>query len=322
MIEYNFGVHYLKISEFFSGQRIDNFLKNYLKSVPESVIYRIIRTGDIRVNQQKVNFYYKLKIEDILKIPPIKQVKVRQISIYSKKDITFLKKSIIYEDNHILLLNKPAGIAVHDGSKLQFNIIDGLRNVMYSKIQFLELAHRLDRETSGILLFAKSRPALIYLQEQWRLKTIQKEYLALVCGIWDTNLTSVSIPVLKKKFFCYKQIDINLIDIKHQKFAHTYFQIKEYFNNLATLLIIKPITGRNHQIRTHTQYAQHPIIGDRIYGNNQINAKFKKLGLNRLFLHASRLCFNHPDTKKKMNIFAPIDRDFYNCLLFLRKFKK
>lgn len=322
MYEYYIQNHFFKISKNFSGQRIDNFLFIYLKSVPKNMIYRIIRTGKIRVNKKRVKFYYKLCLGDLLKVPSIQKIKIRQFPIYSAKQLIFLQNIIVYEDNDLLILNKPPGIAVHDGTGLKFNIIDGLRNMLYGETQFLELVHRLDRDTSGLLLLAKNRLVLTCLQEQWRLQKIKKEYLALVCGAWNIHTISISVPLCKKKNTYNKYItNIVLLDFKHGKFSKTYFQIEEYFGKIATLLKIIPITGRTHQIRVHAQYAAHPIIGDSIYGNKSINMQFKKLGLSRLFLHALNIYFIHPNTKKKLWIHAPIDQAFQKCLLFLKEFK-
>lgn len=322
MLERTLDIHFFTVSQDYSGQRIDNFLKSYLKSVPRSMIYRIIRTGKVRINQKKVRFYYKLEIGDLIKIASIQKVKIPQVSVCSKQKIILLKKSIIYEDDYLMALNKPSGIAVHSGSGLQFNIIDGLRYIFYSKIRFLELVHRLDRAASGVLLVAKNRSVLISLQKQWKLNTIKKEYLALVYGEWDSNITSISVPVLKNDIdYSTNIIDADFINLKNKKIAKTYFQVKESFNKLVTFLKIHPITGRYHQIRTHTKSVAHPIIGDWRYGNYQINNRFKKLGFNRLFLHASKLCFVHPNTKKSISIHAPINRSFSDCLFFLRKNK-
>lgn len=319
MIEEKIGVHYFCVSENFSGQRIDNFLCTYFRTIPKSMIYRIIRTGKIRVNKKRIKFQYKLKIGDLLKIPEVRKIQSnRMFVVYDTTKLMLLKNSIIYEDDYLLVMNKPPGIAVHGGSNLPFNVIDVLRQ-FYPKTQFLELVHRLDRDTSGILLIAKNRFTLTSLHEQLRLQKIQKEYLGVVYGKWNVCINSVSKP-LSKKINCYsKNINMVLIDPKNGKFANTYFQIVEHFSNIATLLIIKPITGRTHQIRVHAQYVSHPIIGDRVYGNYQINAQFRKLGLSRLFLHASSLYFIHPYTKNVLYIRAPIDQSFQDCLFFLRK---
>ncbi|CAD83475.1 ribosomal large subunit pseudouridine synthase C [Candidatus Blochmanniella floridana] len=319
MTENNISLHWLKVSDHCAGQRVDNFLSFYLKTVPKSMIYRMIRIGKVRVNKKRIKFQYRLKIGDLLKIPAIKYVKIRQSCMCNISEMMFLQNTVIYEDEHLLVLNKPSGISVHGGgdNKLQLNIIDALR-MLRPKIRFLWLVHRLDRDTSGLLLIAKSRIVLIKLHEQLRLQKIQKTYLAIVYGSWDTHITSISAPLFKKKDYI-KNINVVFIDSKFGKLAQTCFQVKERFKNIATLLNIIPITGRTHQIRVHTQYAQCPIIGDHVYGKQKVNVQFKKLGWNRLFLHASTLCFIHPCTEEKMNISAPVDQSFYDCLSFLRK---
>lgn len=320
MKEHDIHVHSVKVSSHFSGQRIDNFLCVYLKKIPKSVIYRIIRTGAVRVNKKRVNFQYKLKIGDFLRVPIKKRVTVNALNMqcFSKK-IQFLQNAIIYEDDYLLILNKPAGMAVHGGSGLSFSIIEGLR-VLRSKMQFLELVHRLDRATSGILLIAKKRSSLVYLHEQLRLQKMKKEYLALVHGIWDLNVQTISVPLLSKNIISHNVKKFSQFLLK-EKLATTHFYIKEYFNTIATLLIVKPITGRTHQIRIHAQYANHPIIGDDRYGNYKSNVEFKKYGLNRLFLHAYTLSFYHPNTKKFFYMQAPIDQSLNTCLCYLRDLK-
>ncbi|WP_159715376.1 23S rRNA pseudouridine(955/2504/2580) synthase RluC [Blochmannia endosymbiont of Camponotus nipponensis] len=316
MKEHNTQIHLIRISSNFSGQRIDNFLYTYLKVVPKSMIYRIIRTGAIRVNKKRIQFQYKLQVGDVLRIPPVKGIKVNRFNTKYMKEIAFLEKIIIHEDDYLLALNKPTGIAVHGGSGLKFGVIEGLR-ALRPKAQFLELVHRLDRDTSGVLLVAKKRTVLVQLHEQLRLKNMKKEYLALVHGVWNANIQIVSVPLLKKNISLYDNRTI-YIDSDKGKFSTTYFYIKERFANIATLLTIKPITGRTHQIRVHTQHASHPIIGDDVYGDDQVNVQFKQFGFNRLFLHAYMLCFTHPNTRKKFHIYAPLGQSFYNCLFFLR----
>lgn len=315
------NIHSIKISSSFSGQRIDNFLRVYLKKIPKSMIYRIIRTGAVRVNKKRVKFQYKLKIGDFLRIPIIKQTKVNILNMQCcLEEIKCLRNAIIYEDDYLLALNKPAGLAVHRGSGLNFGIIEGLRALRPS-IQFLELVHRLDRATSGVLLIAKKRSALIYLHEQLRLQKMKKKYLALVHGVWDLNTKTISSFLCRKNVISQNNVKMISKILPKEKLAITHFYIKERFNTIATLLIIIPITGRTHQIRIHAQYANHPIIGDDMYGNCMSNVEFKKYGLNRLFLHAFALSFYHPNTKKFFHMQAPIDQSLNNFLCYLRNLK-
>ncbi|URJ23736.1 23S rRNA pseudouridine(955/2504/2580) synthase RluC [Blochmannia endosymbiont of Camponotus sp.] len=316
MKEHDIRIHFIRISSNFSGQRIDNFLYTYLKVAPKSMIYRIIRIGAIRVNKKRIKFQYKLQIGDLLRIPPIRGIKINRFNKKYTEEIAFLQNIIIYEDDYLLALNKPTGVAAHGGSGLKFGVIEGLR-ALRPKTQFLELVHRLDRETSGVLLVAKKRTALVYLHEQLRLQNMKKEYLALVHGRWDANLQIVSAPLFKKNTLLNSS-RVVCIDSEKGKFSTTHFQVKEHFDSVATLLTIKPITGRTHQIRVHTQYASHPIVGDNRYGNYQSNTRFKRFGFNRLFLHASILRFIHPNTKKDFYIHAPLSQSFHNCLFFLR----
>lgn len=316
MKEHDIRTYSIKISSNFSGQRIDNFLRVYFKKVPKSLIYRIIRIGAVRVNKRRIKFQYKLKTGDYLSIPLIKQKKINTLNVQNLTEkIKFLKNTIIYEDDYLLVLNKPPGIAVHGGSGLKFGIIEGLR-ILRPKVSFLELVHRLDRATSGILLIAKKRTSLVYLHEQLRLQKMKKKYLALVHGVWDLNMKTISTSFLKKNVISGK-VKV-LKNLQTEKLAVTDFLIKERFDNIATLLIVKPITGRTHQIRIHTQYVDHPIIGDDIYGNFKSNIKFKKYGFNRLFLHAYSLSFYHPNTKKLFNMQAPMDQSLSSCLYYLR----
>lgn len=318
MKEPNIHVRFINISSNVSGQRIDNFLFVYFKKVPKSVIYRIIRIGAVRVNKKRIQFKYKLKIGDVLKLPIIKKRKINVLNMqFFSKKIEFLHNIIIYEDDHLLALNKPSGVAVHGGSGLQFGVIEGLR-ALRPEALFLELVHRLDRATSGILLLAKQRTALVCLHEQLRVKKVKKEYLALVEGAWNVNIKKISIPLITKNVIPNDSIQIIPKNLQIEKSTTTYFCIKERFGDIATLLIVKPITGKKHQIRIHTAYVNHPIIGDDTYGNHSVNIKFKKYGCNRLFLHACSLSVYHPNTKELLQMQAPLDYSLDHCLCYLR----
>lgn len=320
MKDKNLGVDFISIPIEVSGQRLDNFLKTHLQGVPISFIYRIVRKGEIRVNKKRVQPKYKLKDGDLIRIPPVRQTQLKQDQIpTSLNKIANLSNAILYEDDHLLVLNKPYGIAVHSGSTIKYGIIEILW-ALHPEKKFLELVHRLDRDTSGVLLVAKKRSALLSLHEQLRKNWIQKDYLSLVHGQWESQIKSISVPLLKDLY--PSSIGRRLIRVDNNgKFAKTCFKVKENFQ-IATLVKASPITGRTHQIRVHAQYAGHPIAFDRYYGANEFDYKLQDSGLNRMFLHASSICFDHPSTGKKIRINAPLDQSLNSCLLYLRKNNK
>lgn len=298
-------------------QRIDNFLRTMLKGVPKSRIYRVLRKGEVRVNKKRVKPEYKLHAGDIVRIPPMKVAeKISQVISVKLDKIANLQQSILYEDHEILVLNKPSGFAVHGGSGLNFGIIEALR-MLRPEAVFLELVHRIDRETSGILLIAKKRSVLRSLHEQFRLKQIQKDYLALVKGQWPSSCKVIEAPLLKNLLQSGERIvKIN----ENGKPAETRFKIEERFDT-TTLVKASPLTGRTHQIRVHTQYVNHPIVFDDRYGDSEFDKKLQTTGLNRLFLHAWRLKFIHPKSGEKMTLCAPLDMVLSNCLKRLREQK-
>ena len=307
-------VSFVTITEENVTQRIDNFLITYLKGVPKSMIYRILRKGEVRVNKKRIKPEYKLVIGDEVRIPPIR-VSEKTVPEISKKlnKVADLEKSIIYEDDVILAINKPSGIAVHGGSGLSFGVIEGLR-ALRPEAKFLELVHRIDRETSGILLIAKKRSALKSLHEQLRLKQMQKNYLALVKGNWPSECKVVQAPLLKNVLKSGERV----VKVNAEgKPSETRFKVEERFG-FATLVKASPVTGRTHQIRVHTQYANHPIAFDDRYGDSQFDALLTDSKLNRLFLHAANVKFIHPKTLQEMQLHAPLDDVLQNCLTKIR----
>ncbi|KEY90804.1 ribosomal large subunit pseudouridine synthase [Candidatus Photodesmus katoptron] len=305
-------VQFIKIDNNRISQRIDNFLCNYFKKIPKSTIYRIIRKGEVRVNKKRIKPKYKLQINDLIRIPPIRSEKQNsKFTISNLNKIKKLKSHLLLEDDHIMVLNKPSGTAVHGGSGLSFGIIESLR-ALYLNLSFLELVHRIDRDTSGILLIAKKRSALRSLQEQFRQKTVKKFYSALMMGKWDTNCKIVNAPLLKNKGNGVVHVDIQ------GKPSKTHFKIIEQFSK-ATLIQATPITGRTHQIRVHSQYVGHPIAFDSKYGSLSFNSYINTIGLDRLFLHASRILFIHPKTKQWLEINAPMEDKLKIVLRNLRK---
>ena len=307
-------VSFVTISEENEAQRIDNFLITYFKGVPKSMIYRILRKGEVRVNKKRIKPEYKLAIGDEVRIPPIRvsEKTVPEISTKLNK-VADLEKAIIYEDDVILAINKPSGIAVHGGSGLSFGVIEGLR-ALRPEAKFLELVHRIDRETSGILLIAKKRSALKALHEQLRLKQMQKNYLALVKGNWPSECKVVQAPLLKNVLKSGERV----VKVNAEgKPSETRFKVEERFG-FATLVKASPVTGRTHQIRVHTQYANHPIAFDDRYGDSQFDALLTDSKLNRLFLHAANVKFIHPKTLQEMQLHAPLDDVLQNCLTKIR----
>ncbi|MBQ0533519.1 23S rRNA pseudouridine(955/2504/2580) synthase RluC [Providencia huaxiensis] len=310
-------VQFIDISDDEAGQRIDNFLLTKLKGVPKSMIYRIIRKGEVRVNKGRIKPEYKLAEGDQVRVPPVRVAERETAPVSAKLDkVAALANCILFEDDVLLVLNKPSGTAVHGGSGLSFGVIEGLR-ALRPEARFLELVHRLDRDTSGILLVAKKRSALRALHEQLRLKQMQKDYLALVRGNWQSHMKVVQAPLLKNIL----QSGERVVKVSSEgKPSETRFKVEERFDN-ATLVKASPVTGRTHQIRVHTLYAGHPIAFDDRYGDKQFDSQLTGTGLNRLFLHASALKFTHPKTGEEMRLHAPLDNQLNHCLKILRSRK-
>jgi 23S rRNA pseudouridine955/2504/2580 synthase len=308
-------VQFVEIDDDFAGQRIDNYLLARLKNVPKSMIYRIVRKGEVRVNKKRIKPEYKIQEGDIVRIPPVKLPESTAVELPSVKlaKVSELESCIIYEDDHLLILNKPSGTAVHGGSGLKFGAIEALR-ALRPDARYLELVHRIDRDTSGILLIAKKRSALRRLQEQFRNKTVQKYYFALVMGHWKSTCKVVNVPLLKNEVNSIVRVNPN------GKPSETRFKILEKFEQ-ATLIQASPITGRTHQIRVHAQHAGHPIGWDDRYGDRRFDAYTAQFGLDRLFLHAANIKFTHPSTEELMDISAPMEKRLERVLTGLRTTK-
>lgn len=312
MTEFKTEVKFVDIDSDMAGQRVDNFLRNQLKQIPKSMVYRILRKGEVRVNKKRVKAEYKLQAGDIVRIPPVRiSLEEDAAPISTKLDkVSELESCIIFEDDSLLILNKPSGTAVHGGSGLKFGAIEALR-ALRPEARFLELVHRIDRDTSGILLVAKKRSALRHLQAQFREKTVQKYYFALVMGEWKSSCKVVKAPLLKNEVNSIVRVNPN------GKPSETRYKILEKFNQ-ATLVQASPITGRTHQIRVHCQYVGHPIAWDDRYGDRRFDAYTGQVGLDRLFLHAANIKFIHPATEQPMDISAPMEQKLEQVLTGLR----
>ncbi|CAL4043218.1 Ribosomal large subunit pseudouridine synthase C [Buchnera aphidicola (Anoecia corni)] len=299
----------LVIDDNMINRRVDNIIFNLYKNVPKSMIYRLIRTGKIRINTQKIKPFYKLKKGDIVHLPLINITnEVKKKIILCKTIKKTILSSIIYEDEFLVIINKPAGIAVHGGSGVKFGIIEIFRHIR-PKNKYLELVHRLDRETSGILIIAKKYSSLKELHEQWINNKIKKKYISIVHGHWPKSQINITQPLLKKFHSSKKRA---VIVSNKGKFAKTFFLIKKYYTN-TTSMEVTPITGRTHQIRVHSSFLGFPIIFDERYGDNKLDKLlFKKNKNISLFLHASSIQFKHPDNKKNFFIKAPLSKTWIN----------
>ncbi|MDA9557872.1 23S rRNA pseudouridine(955/2504/2580) synthase RluC [Vibrio sp.] len=308
MSEIRTKVEFVDIDEDQAGQRIDNFLITYFKSLPKSMVYRIVRKGEVRVNKKRVKVEYKLQASDVIRIPPVTLTEqANSAPISTKLDkVATLESNIIFEDDHLLILNKPSGLAVHGGSGLKFGAIEALR-ALRPQARFLELVHRIDRDTSGILLVAKKRSALRHLQAQFREKTVKKYYFALVMGQWKASDKIVRAPLLKNEVNSIVRVN------PKGKPSETRFKIIKQFKE-ATLIQASPITGRTHQIRVHAQYQGHSIAWDDRYGDSRFDAYTGQYGLKRLFLHAANIQFVHPKTDSWMEINADMEAKLESVL--------
>jgi 23S rRNA pseudouridine955/2504/2580 synthase len=295
------SVSYLDISKEQAEQRIDNFLATHLKGVPKSHIYRILRTGEVRINKGRVKPTYRLKAGDILRLPPLECRSNNPISLKTAVGKE-LKNTILHEDAHLLVINKPAGMAVHGGSGINGGVIEFLR-ILFPKATYLELVHRLDRETSGCLMIAKKRSMLRRLHELLLNRDVHKQYLTLVQGRWNPRLLRVEAPLHKNIL----QSGERMVRVSSKgKAAISQFSIEQSFAT-TTLLRVQPQTGRTHQLRVHTAYKGHPIAGDSKYGDEKFNLKMRQqYTLKRLFLHAEQLSFELPAINYHLSIHAPL----------------
>jgi 23S rRNA pseudouridine955/2504/2580 synthase len=288
-------VSYVEAQEGDDGQRLDNFLLRILGAVPRSLVYRILRTGQVRVNGRRAKPAYRLVAGDRVRLPPLQDAGRKrdqtEVKAPSKSLRDFVTAAVIHEDRDLIVVNKPAGVAVHGGSGVSFGVIEALRAV-HPELKELELVHRLDRETSGCLLVAKRRAVLRDLHAQLREREMQKRYLALVAGRWPFGTKTIDLP-LKTNL---KQGGERVVRVHADgQQAVTTFKPIEHFGKLATLLDVSLGTGRTHQIRVHAAHAGHPSAGDDKYGDRERDAKLKEYGLSRMFLHAASLTFRRGD---------------------------
>lgn len=295
------SVTHLTVDEAGEGQRIDNFLTRHLKGVPKSHIYRILRSGEVRVDSKRVDATHRLIIGEVLRIPPIRLRESKESVPANIPTATRLVPRILFEDEALIVLNKPAGMAVHGGSGVSRGVIEQMRQEM-PQARFLELVHRLDRETSGVLLLAKKRSALTELHRAMRDNDMDKRYLVLVKGKWTNAKQSVKLPLLK---YATADGERRVCVNPEGQSAHTVFTLKKSLGDFS-LLEAELKTGRTHQIRVHLAHLGFPIAGDDKYGNFPLNKELQRRGLKRMFLHAYRITIKHPLSGEKLLLEAPL----------------
>ena len=306
------AVREVLIGEDGDGQRVDNYLLKILKGVPKSRIYRILRKGEVRVNKGRIKPEHRLKHGDLLRIPPIRVAEYGPNERPANWVLSALEQAVIYEDKALLILNKPSGLAVHGGSGISHGVIEGLR-ALRPEAHFLELAHRLDRETSGCLVIAKKRSALRAFQALLRDNHgIDKQYLTLVQGAWRGGQRRIEAPLRKNVLSSGERVVRVSEDGKQ---ALSIFVPETIFAD-CSLMRVKLITGRTHQVRVHAQYVGHPIAGDEKYGDAAFNRLMAQRGLKRLFLHAARLRFTLPD-HATIDVEAPLEPALQQLLIQL-----
>lgn len=302
------SVREIEVGEEGVGQRIDNFLLKTLKGVPKSRIYRILRKGEVRVNRGRIKPEYRLQMGDRVRIPPIRVSEAKEQIVPGDRIQRLLEQCILYEDKGLLILNKPSGLAVHGGSGVSFGVIEGLR-ALRPDARFLELAHRLDRDTSGCLVIAKKRSVLRAFHELLREGGMDKHYLALVRGGWQGGKRRVEAPLRKNVLKSGERIVRVSDDGKPSLSIFTPVSIYKD----SSLMRVKLVTGRTHQVRVHAQFCDHPIAGDDKYGDAAFNRKMAEKGLKRLFLHAAELRFTLPEVAT-IHVEAPLEKGLQTLL--------
>ncbi|RIY32458.1 hypothetical protein CJP74_04540 [Psittacicella melopsittaci] len=318
--EYRTPVVELVAKEEDQDRRIDNFLISILPNIPKTNFYKLLRKGEIRINKGRIKPEYKINQGDVIRIAPLilkntpdKSIELQDI--VKLNSVKVLKDNIVYEDKGLFIINKPAGIAVHGGSGLSYGVVEALR-VLFPKEKRLELVHRIDKETSGLLMVARKASVLKALQDQFRNKTIHKSYLCLVPGVWQEDF--VDAPLLR-----YEKLGERFVKVDEQgKESRTNFKLVQLYEDSNgekfSLVEASPLTGRTHQIRVHALHALAPLAGDSKYQDLIATSYLQKLGLNRMFLHAYKLNYIDPESQERKIVQIPLAPELENFLAKLK----
>lgn len=295
-----------------AGQRLDNYLFRQLNKVPKSRVYRALRHGEVRVNKKRVKAAYRLESGDMVRLPPI-TVELKKDVFVGQQLLQTLEKAILFENDDVMIVNKPSGLAVHGGSGINVGMIEALRQIR-PDCKRMELAHRLDRDTSGCTIVVKNAKALRFIHQQLRERHVEKKYLCLVKGRWPRRRSQVDIGLERNVLSSGERMVRATPEGKPSK---TRFAIVESLKT-ATLVEARPITGRTHQIRVHAQYVGFPLLGDTKYCPREINDWAKEQSLERLFLHAAEVSFRLKEGQKPLVFKAPLPKELTKVLNNLR----
>jgi len=298
------GVRYVDISADEAGQRVDNFLMRVLKNVPRSRVYRLLRRGEVRIGGKRAKPDQRLQAGDRVRLPPVRMDDAPILPALPSSQRERLRHAVIFEDKNLIAIDKPAGIAVHGGSGVSLGVIEALR--LERPRESLELVHRLDRDTSGCLLIARTRKALRELHALIRDGAMEKKYLALVRGSWQLGEKTIDVPLATHH---RRSGERHVRAEARGKASVSVFKPAQFFGARATLMEIDIHTGRTHQIRVHAQHAGHPVAGDEKYGDASFNEEMRGFGLDRLFLHAHSIAFEWPGSGTPAHFSAPLSDD-------------
>lgn len=304
------AVQQLTVGEPHQDQRLDNFLMGRLKGVPRTLVYRIIRKGEVRVNGKRAKPEQKLEAGDVVRVPPLRLAEQGAPALPGNQLQERLRAAILFEDEHLLVLNKPAGLPVHAGTGMKLGVIEALR-AMYPEVKGLELVHRLDKGTSGCLLLAKTGRARKALMEAFRQREVNKCYHLIVAGLWPEKLTRVELALQRQD---ERSGERRVEADPDGKAARTDFRVLKRLGGVATLVEARPSTGRTHQIRVHATEQGHPLLGDDKYFTAQSQRLGKERGVHRLCLHAAGVDFLHPQSAERLRFDAPYDEAFTRAL--------
>ena len=300
-----------------AGQRIDNFLMRHFKTVPRSRVYRLLRKGEVRVNRKRVDAEYRIQEGDEVRLPPVRIDAGNEPGRPSGSLVELIERAVIYQDKHLLVIDKPAGVAVHGGSGMSFGVIEALR--ASRPRETLELVHRLDRDTSGCLLVARDRATLTALHALIRNGGMHKTYLGLVAGSWQLGTKRIDAPLATDN----RQHGERHVRVAAAgKDSVSVFKPVQFFGSLATLMEVDIPTGRTHQIRVHASFAGHPLLGDDKYGDRDRNAELKQHGLKRTFLHAQSVAFEWPGSGVPFHVSAPLPAELAAVLDAIQPVKR